>query len=239
MVNQRNSNRNNGRGGRNYTPRRPQGPIPRPMAAMNMTARSQQQTSRNIWTKESSTLQLSQASTQNEVAGPPANTKYVDFAVSFALEDFFDSSTNAYLSTVDAFKFQSVDIYLDVSNMPFNSFFRRFKVWYKADFDDNNTVAWPELQKRDNVMSKIINPIEQPRIKLMTIVPNADNRSTATGSGPENAIFNRNMWYDTSAIQQRFVGLKVHVEVNSGASETFTPTLALDNFARILFRGQV
>lgn len=157
------------------------------------------------------------------------------------LATFFDTSpgANSYLSTVDQYQVESVEVYIEISNMPFNNFFRRFNVWYKPDYDDNNVVDWTNLQRRNDVQFKWMNPVDKPRIHLMTFTPRGNFRNSVTGSDPSNMIPGPNTWFDIAAPDQNFVGLKIHVEVNSGTGETFIPRVMVTSKAHIKFRGQI
>lgn len=183
--------------------------------------------------------------TQGDVAtsntqAPANETKFRDAAIAFDLEQFFDNSTVSYLNTVDQYRFEGIDVYCEISNIEFNGFFRRFNIYYKDDYDDNNTITWRQLQARDCVQRKTLNPVtDTVMVKLMHIIPSADFRNTTTGSDPANAIMPARTWFDIAAPEQRFVGLKVHVEVNSGAGETSIPRISFPCLAHMAFRGQI
>jgi len=176
------------------------------------------------------------------VCGVAAETKYCNGSISFSLSDYFDllNPGKNFLDTNDSYRIENVDVYMEISNLNFSDFFRRFNVWYKADFDDNNVIDWKVLQTRDCVHMKTLNPTTNSvRIKLMSIKPSADYRNSSTGSGPENAIPGTGTWYDVAAPFQNFVGIKYHVEVNSGTGESTIPRVSFPDCAHFAFRGQI
>jgi len=217
------------------TPRR-QNRVPRNWAGAQM-----QPSERTVWNRKVLSLGLSQALVEADTQAPANETKYLNASESWSLSDFFDTTpgANSYLSTVDQYRFDRVEVYIEISNMPFNNFFRRFNVWYKPDYDDNNVVDWTNLQRRTDVQFKWMNPVDKPRVHLMTLLPRGNFRNSITGSDPSNVIPGPNTWFDIAAPDQNFVGLKLHVEVNSGTGETFIPRVMVTSKARIMFRGQI
>jgi hypothetical protein len=216
--------------------RRQQGQAPR---IVQTAERSLAVTRRHLWRTRVQSLGLQPPTDQVQVHDPLTETRFANTAISFNLRDFLPQSSE-FLTTVDQFKFDKIDVYCQISNLPFDNFFRRFNVWYKADFDDNNVVEWEDLQSRDNVSMKTLIPTNgSVMVKLMTIKPNADFRNDPLGNSPSNMILNGNTWCDTNAVNQNFVGLKVHIETNFGVSETKVPKVTFPSFAHISFRGKV
>jgi len=214
---------------------------PNPRARGVFAPTDQVHTTRSLWKLQTDTLTLTAPSAQEEVTAPITETKFGNAALSSTLSEYFDVATSQaeYLRTVDQFRLDSIDIYCDASRIPFNNQFRRVCIYFKPDFDDNNVITWRSLQERDGVMMRVICPTDNPVVKLCTIRPSADFRSTSQGSDPSNMIATNRAWFDVVASLQNFVGLKIHAEINSPLSETTTPQLLFPMKAHFSFRGQV
>lgn len=214
-----------------------------PMRAQNPPVQSatttQKQTHRSLWEVSTPSYSLGQGIVDTDTQAPANETKYLNASISFDLEDYFDTTNSNYLERVDQFRFDKIDVYCQISNLPFNGFFRSFNIYYKADYDDNVVINWLQLQERDCVQRKTLNPTtDTVMVKLMTIKPSANFRASSLDSNPANAILPANTWFDVIAKEQNFVGIKVHIEVNSGASETFVPRVTFPTLAHMSFRGQ-
>jgi hypothetical protein len=204
--------------------------------------RTQRTIVRTVWNINGSQqeLLLQQATTQANVFGPPGDTKYANASLSWDLADFYPLSSSQFIKTVDQFRFEHIDIYMQISNCSFNAKFRRFNVWYKPDFDDNDVISWADLQDRDGVEFKMLNPLTNTMmVKLCSIKPSAFFESSGASSSPSNMIVKDNTYFDTKSAAQRFVGLNVHVEANSDISEAWTPAVELLYRARTKFLGAI
>lgn len=202
---------------------------------------SQRIVRRSLWKMVADQASLLAPSSQDEITGDITNTKFSNSALSATLGEYFPAATGGadFLRTVDQFKIESIDIYCDTSRIPFSQEFRRVQVWFKPDFDDNNVITWEQLQQRDGVMMTTLSPTDKPLVKLCSIKPVADFRSTSVAGDPSNMIANPHAWFDVVAVNQNFVGLKIHCEVNSPSAETFTPKVQFLMKANFVFRGQV
>lgn len=147
-----------------------------------------------------------------------ANGRYTDFTVAGSLADIFPSSISNITDQYDMYRISNVEVFATATSdetspsippEPIN-----FSVLSSVDLDDGNTINFDLIRTRINLnLVTLTNSL--PTQMLASFKPRGNYINNPSGSTPFNAIPSGNSWYDVSAKDQQFVGLKVHVSTPS------------------------
>lgn len=162
--------------------------------------------------------------------------RFSNISITGSLNALYPSGLPNILQNYDMYKFARVEIYATAevdetqgsSAYPYN-----ITVMSSVDHDDAITVGWDVFRTRINISTvSLTNTI--PTALLASFTPRGNFPVSAINS-PQNVVPGRNTWYDVSAGNQEFVGLKVHF-----ATPRVAPT-RVQVFAKVTLhlRGQV
>lgn len=162
--------------------------------------------------------------------------RFSNIAVTGSLDSLYPSGLPNILQNYDTYKIARVEVYAtaqvdEVTGFASNPY--NVTVMSSVDHDDAISVGWDVFRTRINISTvSLSNTV--PTAMLASFTPRA-NFLPVNANSPSNVVPSGQTWFDISASQQQFVGLKVHIS---------TPRVAptrVQIFAKVTLhlRGQV
>lgn len=156
----------------------------------------------------------------------PDGTSF-DVSISGSLASIYPSGIPAIYQNFDKFRLKEVEIFASCGAT--DNFC--LTILSSVDIDDALPTGWNVFRTRKNIAMTTLNPTVPSRT-LARFKP-VPNFAVATGtSSPSNVIPSSNTWIDVSALNQQFLGLKIHVA--SPATRLFS----VDLFAKVTLEYQ-
>lgn len=151
-----------------------------------------------------------------------ANGNFSNVSISGSLGSLYPSGIPSIFANYDKFRLRNVEIFLsNHSADPSFSSSPELTVYASVDIDDALPTTWDVFRSRKNVSMNSTN-MQRPLICLASFRPRA-NFAVSTGtSTPSNVVPNPDTWFDCSALNQQFVGLKLHVAGPLATVNTFS-----------------
>jgi len=191
---------------------------------------------RKVWAARQETLVMTPSTSTLQTYGP-VGTPFANNTLYYRLDDFY-TGTDTPLDQFDQFRFAKITVFgLNQSEQSLCE----LTVFTSVDLDDRAPVSWQEIRRRQNVSISMIRP-NNPGQVVAEWKPRANFPSSGGASAADNLVPNGNVWFDTTAVSQEFVGVKVHVVGNTTFS---APTGSRPNVvsflavAEIEFRGKI
>ena len=187
--------------------------------------------SRNVWELTAQPLVTSTIGVQTEAALPLGN-QYADGGFAYSLKSFYEGSDST-LKSFDQYRFKSLTIYAEQAFEGSGVDILK-SLYISVDHDDTNTPSWLEMQSRDNVALAVLRN-NNPKQVIANFTPVAEYTHLIAGSSPSNVVPNSSAWFDMDSVNQKFNGIKLHVEAPGGT----TTSIRVHALASIEFRGKI
>jgi hypothetical protein len=163
---------------------------------------------------------------------------FVNFSLASSLQEFYPSGLPEIYRNFDMFRIKMVEIYVSAATdftapaVPLN-----VCVLSSVDHDDALPTDYPVFRTRKNIACTMLTNT-MPQSVVARFNPRANYAVSTLTSTPANVVPNPDLWYDVTATQQQFVGLKCHVA---------TPNRYIDGFpfvnvwakVTLQFKGQI
>lgn len=150
------------------------------------------------------------------------NGNFSNVSISGSLGSLYPSGLPTIFANYDKFRFRNVEIFMtNHSADPSFSSSPELIVYSSVDIDDALPTSWDVFRTRKNVAMNSTN-MNRPTICLASFRPRANFPVSTGTSTPSNVVPNPDTWFDCSALQQQFVGLKLHVAGPLNSVNTFS-----------------
>jgi hypothetical protein len=159
---------------------------------------------------------------------------FLQLSTSGSLGDLYPSGLPNILANYDMFRFKKVEFFCSVAPMDGETVFPNVVVLASVDLDDAIPISWDTFRTRRNISMITLNSADPLRL-IAAWSPVGNYAVSTQTSTPANQVPSHLQWFDCSALEQQFLGLKIHIATTSDIA----PVVSFFVKAEIELKGQV
>jgi len=186
---------------------------------------TKQLVTRTLWQRRAD-ASISETVEQPDESFLTTGTQFIVKGINYRLREFVDEDI---VNNFDQYKIKKIQIFATKNDAA-----RNVTLFTSFDPDDSVSQTWKEISRRQNVSTTTLK-INEPRKLVASFVPvgNFTNTGVAGNDSPQNVVPSPNCWWDTTATNQSFNGLKIFAAAEDAFSVTFHAKVTVD------FKGKI